>query len=95
MKKTLVLGATPNPARYAYLATNRRLLVQFSFNLRADVWLSILCAEDEMNEDGRQGLRHVFGLAFFLFALSALLVLVRYTFLGPLAQAITFRAFGA
>jgi hypothetical protein len=55
----------------------------------------VLGAEDQVNEDRRQGLRHVFG--------SRLLIISRFQRLsspddnnpGPLAQAIAFRAFGA
>ncbi len=69
--------------------------MQFRFDLSRDEWFSMLCAEDEVNEDRRQGLRHVFSLVSLNFALSALLLLVRILVPGPLAQAITFRALGA
>ena len=55
----------------------------------------MLGAEDEVNEDRRQGLRHVFSLALFVIARFQRSGSRGYTRPGPLAQALTFSAVGA
>ena len=49
----------------------RHVLVQFRFDVRRNQWLPILCAEDKMDQDGRQRLRHTV-LFLFYSALSGL-----------------------
>ena len=69
--------------------------MQLRFYLSRNERLAMFCTEDEVNEDRRQGLRHVFVLAFFLFRAFSALMWKEYTFLGRLAQASAVRAFGA
>jgi hypothetical protein len=64
--------------------------MQLRFYLSRNERLAMFCTEDEVNEVRRQGLRHVFVLAFFLFRAFSALIWKEYTFLGRLAQAHTF-----
>jgi len=67
--------------------------MEFHFNLRRNERFAVFGAENEVDEDRRQGLRHVLVSLSLFRAFSAFGR--TYDSPGPLAQAITFRAFGA
>ena len=69
--------------------------MQLRFYLSRNEWFAMFCTEDEVNEDRRQGLRHVFVSRFLLISRLQRLNLERIHLPGPLAQAPTFRALGA
>jgi hypothetical protein len=53
--------------------------MHFRFYLCCNEWFPVLRTKDEVNEDRRQGLRHVFSLAFVDFGLGPISVRLPYS----------------